>query len=328
MGEDLKDAVVVITGSSSGIGRAAALAFADRGAAVVLAARRRAALEEVAEECEARGGQALVVPTDVSDERAVEILAQRAVDTFGRIDVWVNNAAVSLFAPFEEAPPEVFRRVIETNFFGYVHGARSALRCFREQGRGVLINVSSVVASMPQPYTSAYVASKYAIRGLSECIRMELALDEGGEIHVCHLMPASIDTPLFQQAANYTGRAVKALDPVIPAKRVAAAIVSAARNPRAETMVGGVGRLAASQHALAPRLFERMGARMVHRDHFLDRPADPTEGNLFVPMPEYASVSGGWSNSNPEGGRAGKIALGTAAVALPLALWAWRRRGT
>ncbi len=134
------DAVVVITGASSGIGRATALAFARRGATVVVAARREQALRGVATECEQLGGRALAVPTDVTDEAAVRSLARRAVESFGRVDVWVNNAAVGLFGRFEDTPLEAYRRVIETNLFGYIYGARAALPIFREQGSGVLIN--------------------------------------------------------------------------------------------------------------------------------------------------------------------------------------------
>src|SRR5690606_21511524 len=143
------------------------------------------------------------------------------------------------------------RRVIETNLFGYVHGARTALPYFREQGCGTLINVASAVAAAPQPYTSAYVASKFAIRGLSDCLRMELSLDHVPDIHVCTVLPATVDTPLFQHAANYTGRAVQAMPPVYAAERVARAIVDLVTSPEREVFVGNAGRLMALQYQLA-----------------------------------------------------------------------------
>lgn len=195
MPRPIKDSVIVITGASSGIGRATALDFAKQGATLLLAVRREAPLQELAAECERLGGKALAVPTDTTDEEAVQALARLGVETFGRLDVWVNNAAVTLFARFEEAPPEVFRQVIETNLFGYIHGARAALPYFREQGSGILINVDSVVGAAPQPYTSAYFISKHGIRGLSGCLRMELHLDNAADIHVCTVMPATFDTP-------------------------------------------------------------------------------------------------------------------------------------
>lgn len=329
MPRKIEHSSIVITGPSSGIGRATALAFADRGASVVLAARREDALHEVAGECTERGGRALVVPTDVSDERAVEHLAHRAVEELGRIDVWVNNAAVSVFGRFEETPTDAIQRLFQTNFFGYLYGGRAALRRFREQGEGVLVNVDSVVAGAPQPYTSAYVASQCAIRGLFDCLRMELRLDEASDIHVCTVLPASIDTPLFQQAANYTGRAVKALEPAYPAAKVAEAIVRLAERPRREVVVGGAGRLAMAEHAMAPAVYERMFARAIDSGRFQDRPAERGPGNLFHPMPEHASVSGGWGDGVGGNGVNGRAALGAAAatlaVAVPAALvWAAR----
>lgn len=320
----LDEQTVVITGASGGIGRAAARAFAAHGARVVVAARREQALEDVRRECEERGGQALVAPTDVRDPDAVDHLARRAVEHFGRIDTWVNNAAVTLFGLFEEIPGDVYRKVLETNLFGYLHGARAALPRFREQGEGVLVNVSSVVASAPQPYTSAYVTSKTAIHGLTDCLRMELSLDrdDDHDIHVSHVMPASIDTPLFQQAANFTGRAIKPMDPVYAPERVAAAIVEVAQRPRAQVIVGPAGRFMRAERALMPGLYIRTGARMVDRDHFQVRPAEPTEGNVFVPMPHHAGVHGGWrTNSNGKAGRA--ALLGALAAAAPVAAWAW-----
>jgi len=307
--------IVVVTGASSGIGRAAAQLFAARGAAVVLAARRLPALEEVALECESAGGRALVVPTDVRDEEAMRELARRAIEAFGRIDVWVNNAAVSLFARTEEAPYEAYRQVIETNLFGYIHGARAALPYFREQGHGVLINNASIAGIIGQPYTSAYCVTKFGIRGLGESLRQELL--DAPDIHVCTLMPAVIDTPIFQHAANYTGRAVQPMPPVISADRVARAIVGLALRPRRELIVGMSGKMIAAQHWLAPGMSERQMARRVDQKHFQDRPAPPTPGNLFEPMPQWNSVSGGWKSNGS--GRGRKLAAAGLAIGLPVA---------
>lgn len=176
-------------------------------------------LEDVVTRCESYGALTMSLPADTTDEETMRGVARRAIETFGRIDVWVNNAAVTLFGRFDEVPMADTQRVIETNLIGYVHGARAAMSYFREQGAGVLINVDSVVASAPQPYTAAYVSTKYAVRGFFECVRMELALDDAPDIHVCTVFPASIDTPLFQQGANYSGRDVKPLSPVYPRRR-------------------------------------------------------------------------------------------------------------
>jgi short-subunit dehydrogenase len=321
----IEDSVVVITGASRGIGRATAQAFARRGAALLLAARREEVLDEVVAECEAAGGQAIAVPTDVTDQDAVHALARQGIETHGRIDTWINNAGVTLFAPFEEAPPDVYRRVIETNLFGVVHGARAVLPYFREQGMGVLINMSSVVSRTPQPYTSAYVASKYAVRGFSSSLRMELALEDV-DIHVVHMMPASIDTPLFQHAANYTGRQVKALDPAISPHRVAEAAVKAAASPKAEVTVGMLGRMATAEHAAVPRIYERLGSRVIDRGHFEEAPAAPTQGNLFTADANSNSVKGGWGSSDSNGRAVGKgVAATVAAASIPLAIWGWRK---
>jgi short-subunit dehydrogenase len=285
--------VVVITGASSGIGRASSLAFARKGDHVVLAARREQALKEAARECELSGARStLVVPTDVTNEEAVVHLASQTMERYGKIDVWVNNAAVSLFGQFEETPTEPYRRVIETNFFGYVHGARASIRHFREQGHGTLINVSSMVARLGQPYTSAYVSSKAAISALSECLRMELM--DAPNIEVCTLLPASIDTPIFRQAANYTGRAAKPMNPVYDPEMVADDIVSLADNPRREHLTGGFARIGSVMHTLSPGMYERNAAVSVAKDHFADDIVPPSPGNLFEPMPQWAKVSGGY----------------------------------
>ncbi len=197
----------------------------------------------------------------------------------------------------EEAPSHVFRRVIETNIFGYVHGTRAALPYFREQGSGVLINVDSVVGTAAQPYTSAYVMTKYAILGLTESLRMELHLDNATDIHVCTVRPATIDTPLFHHAANYTGRKPKAMNPVYSAEQVAEAIVGLVERPQREIIVGQAGYLMVTQSALAPELYERTMAVQVDQDHLERTSAPPTEGNLFEPMPQHRGVSGGWRHT-------------------------------
>jgi NAD(P)-dependent dehydrogenase (short-subunit alcohol dehydrogenase family) len=322
MGKTMKDVVAVITGASSGIGQATAFAFAEQGASVVLAARREWALRDVAMECERRGGQALPVPTDVIDEAAVHELARRALERFGRIDVWVNNAAVGLFSRFEEAPIVDFRRVIETDLFGYVYGARAVLPLFYRRGRGTLINVGSVMSEVPGPYVSAYAIAKHGVRALGECLRQEAQLAGADDIKICTVMPATIDTPFFQHAANYTGRAVKAMPPVYPAESVAKTIVELVEHPRREVVVGNAGRLMTMQQSLAPGMNERMLAMMVDRQHLEDVPAPPTSGSLFSPMGRGASIEGGWRPSNGTS-KARKLATALL-VGIPAALL-WRQ---
>jgi NAD(P)-dependent dehydrogenase (short-subunit alcohol dehydrogenase family) len=299
MPRKIQNSVVVITGASSGIGRATALNFAREGATVVVAARREQALHDLVSQCQSLGGRALAVPTDMTDVEAVQRLAAIALENFGRIDVWVNNHGVTLFAPFEKAPLEDYLRVIETDLLGTIYGARAALPIFREQGSGVLINQGSMVSKLSEPYVSSYVVAKHGIRGLGMSLRQELSLNGTKNIRVCTVMPATIDTPFFQHAANYTGRATKALPPVYAPERVAKTIVRLAKKPRREVFVGNAARIFWMQYLLAPSLTERLMAIMVDKLHlYQDKPAPPTPGNLFQPMSEGTGTSGGWKTAS------------------------------
>jgi short-subunit dehydrogenase len=313
---------IVITGASSGIGLATALAFARRGDRLVLAARDEASLDGAAARCRAEGADVITVPTDVSREEMIEELARAALDAFGRIDVWVNNAAVTAFGFFERIPAEVFRQVIETDLIGTANGARAALPIFKKQGEGILINVASMVSYVPQPYATPYVASKTAIRAFGECLRMELSLERLQGVHVCTVMPESVDTPLFQNAANFAGREARPMPPILTPESVAAAILKLVEQPRREVFVGHAGRMATLMHRLAPALFERTMARQVDRNHFQNQPAVADPGNVLAPVGEGAQVHGGWRQPGPSWS---KLALFGALAALPLLL-VWRNR--
>ncbi|GAA1168122.1 SDR family oxidoreductase [Nesterenkonia sandarakina] len=301
----IRDSVVVITGASSGIGRATALRFAKAGADLVLAARREPALQEVAAQCRKHGVRALVVPADVTDSEAVEALADAAVEAFGRIDVWVNNAAVSLFGALNSTPLEDFRRVLDVNIMGYVHGSRAAVKHFRRQKTGVLINVSSVVGEVPQPFTASYSISKAGINALSASVRSELFLEKLQDVHVVTVLPPTVDTPLFDEVANYTGRRVVPMPPVYSPQRVAATILKGAKKPQHEMPVGQVARQMLRQHRISPATAEKMMAKQVDKKHLSrTEPSRANAGNLYEPAPyKSADVQGGWDGRKRQAAR-------------------------
>ncbi|WP_167139734.1 SDR family NAD(P)-dependent oxidoreductase [Diaminobutyricimonas sp. TR449] len=302
--------VVVITGASSGIGRAAAHRFAEAGDSLVLAARGQPGLDQVADECRDRGAPVITVPTDVSQEDQVEGLVDQAIAAFGRIDVWVGCAAVFGYGTAEQMPGPVFRKIVDTNLLGQIYGARAVLPHFRERGGGAIILVASVYSRIATPYVSAYVASKHGLLGFAEALRQEHYRDG---ISVSTVLPATIDTPLYQRSANYTGRRIHPLPPVVHPDRVARAIVKLADRPRAVVTVGrvqGAGVLARA--ALGARLYDP-AAGWAMRTFALRRHSAPaTAGSVFEAGEVAPTVTGGWRSPAIRGGAlvtAGMLAL-------------------
>ncbi len=287
---EIRDSVVVITGASSGLGRAIALELSGRGARLVLAARRSDALEDTARQCHDLGAHAIVVETDVTIEAQVNALAAHAVEEFGRLDVWINNAGVTLFSPLEEASFEEHQRVIETNLFGSMLGARIAMPIFRKQRRGVLINVASVLGEVGHSFVPSYVISKFAIHGLSEALRVEIA-DEPN-IHVCTLFPYSIDTQHFETAANRIERAPYALPPMQSPEKVARACAQLIEKPRRRRHVPRSLPLGLAFHALMPRAAERLLLDALRKFHISNERTPSTTGNLYEP-PDLAADTHG-----------------------------------
>lgn len=295
--QDLKGKVVVITGASSGFGRGAALKFAEAGASVVVSARRDQLLEEVARECEQAGGRALAVPADVSSEADMTVLARAAVSEFGRIDVWVNNAGTGALGRFEVVPLDEHVKVIETDLLGTLYGSYLAMQQFKEQGTGTLINVSSVIGKVPAPYFASYAAAKHGIVGLSTAIRQELQEDKIQGIHVCTVMPTSMDTPFFEHAANYTGKQSVPIPPVYDAEKVIDVIVKLATDPEDEVTVGPAGKFFQFAHQLAPGLVESMMARQTKKAFDKAEAAPATGGAVEEPQPSGTGVGGGWGKT-------------------------------
>jgi short-subunit dehydrogenase len=214
----------------------------------------------------------------------------------------------------------VFRRVLDTNFMGTVHGTRAALRRFGARSAGTVVNVASIDARIATPYVSAYAASKHAVAGFSASVRQELRLEGARRIHVCVVLPATIDTPLFQHAGNFTGARIRAMPPVYSPDRVARAIVSLARRPRREALVGTSARLMSLLWGLLPALAERLFARMTDSSHLRKGAAPETVGNVFGPKPPSGEV-GGWRRSSWRR-RAAFVAIPAAVLAGA----AWARR--
>jgi NAD(P)-dependent dehydrogenase (short-subunit alcohol dehydrogenase family) len=323
MSATLVGKVAVVTGASSGIGRATALRFAREGARVALAARGKDALHAVREAIARGGGQAIVVECDVADEDAIERLASEAERQLGPIDVWVNDAAILAMGKLEDTPLEVFRRLLDTNLMGTVNGSRAALRRFKARREGTLVNVASIDGKTATPFAAAYTASKHAVVGFSAALRQELHLDRMRRIHVCVVLPATIDTPLFQHAANFTGLQVKALPPVYPPERVARAIVGLARRPKRETFVGTSAHLLSFLWTLAPATAERIIARTVAREHLAhDHATSDSPGNAFGSIGPKAET-GGWQRPTSWARRMAVVGVPAALVAAGM-IWARR----
>src|ERR1700712_4686292 len=289
---ELTARTIVITGASSGAGRAAALAFAAQKSYLVLAARNEAALNEVKAECQELGAEVLIVPTDTSDAAAMISLANAAVDWQDRIDIWINNAGVLAAGDFDATPMAVHEQVIKTNLLGYMNGAHAVLPFFKEQEWGTLINNISIGGFLPVPYGAGYTAAKFGLRGWSEALKAELSA--WPEIYVCDLFPPFLDTSGIQHAGNYTGKVLKPAPPVYDPVRVAQAMVKVAASPKSNTYIGSVSLLLKFSHALFPELTTKITGLVMRRYFNVAKPIALSDGNVFNTVDYGMSTHGGF----------------------------------
>jgi len=288
----VENQVVALMGASSGIGRGTALQFAERGAKVVVSARNEEGLNSLVEEILDKGGQATAMPADVTECEQVKAVADRAVEEYGRLDTWVHLAAVLLVASFEETSPEEFARVIDVNLMGQVYGAMAALPHIKREGGGALIHVSSMGAKRSIPLQSAYCASKHGIDSFLESLRVELQREKL-PISVTQVMPATINTPLFDKARTKLGVKPVAPPPIYQPGIVSEAILHAAENPARDLIVGGAAKAVILSQAASPRLLDILLKLRGFEVHYTSEPKpEDAPDNLYEPIDGHNVVEG------------------------------------
>lgn len=284
--------VVVITGASAGVGRAAARAFASRGADVALLARGKDGLEAASREVARFGRKGLICVTDASDCAQVEAAAERVVNELGPIDVWVNNAMTSVFSPFVEMTAEEFRRVTDVTYLGYVWGTMAALKRMRPRNHGMIVQVGSALAYRGIPLQSAYCAAKHAIQGLTDSLRTEL-MHERSNVKVCMVQMPALNTPQFGWVRSRLPKKAQPVPPIFQPEVAADAIVFAATHNRREIYVGYPTVQAIVGNKLAPGFADWYLARHGFQSQQTDQPADPDRpDNLMAPLPGDAGAHG------------------------------------
>ncbi|WP_424952543.1 SDR family oxidoreductase [Deinococcus sp.] len=288
----VSEQVIVITGASSGIGLSTARMAAKQGARLVLAARSEQALRQLRQELEAEGAQAVTVNADVGNEADVRRIAQVAQAAFGGFDTWINNAGVGMYGRLEDLSVDDMRRLFETNFWGLVYGSRTALEHLRDRG-GSLINLGSTVSDRAIPLQGIYAASKHAIKGFTDALRMELEADRA-PVSVTLIKPGPIDTPFPINAKNYLDTEPQHVPPVYAPDEVARAILHAAATPTREVYVGSGGRGIALLGQRAPRLTDRLMERMVIPGTLSGKPPLSRENNALDKPSERLSERGNY----------------------------------
>src|SRR4051812_37145552 len=279
-----REKVVVVTGASAGVGRTVVAEFARRGARVGLIARGRERLEAAKSQVEAAGGTALVLPADVAHAPEVELAAERVEKELGPIDVWVNNAMTTIFAPFSEITPEEFQRATEVTYLGQVYGTMAALKRMKARNRGAIVQVGSALAYRSIPLQAAYCGAKHAIVGFTDSLRSELLHDRSGiDLTVVHL-PA-VNTPQFDWARTHMATEPRPVPPVVQPERIAEAVLKAVRHPRREYWVGWSTVQAILGTMAAPGILDRYLASKGYETEDTGRPVSPDRrDNLFEPV--------------------------------------------
>lgn len=288
--------VVAIVGASSGIGRETARRFAQQGAKLVVAARSQPGLDSLVQEIQALGGEAVAILADVSEFEQVQAIADKAVDTYGRLDTWVHVAAVGVFARFEQITPAEFKRVIDVNLLGQAYGAMAALPHLRREGRGALIHVSSMEGRRSLPLQSPYSASKHGVEGFIESLRVELQ-HEGIPISVTSVLPATINTPFYRQGRTKLGVQPTGIPPYYQPEEVAKAILYVAEHPTRDFIVGDAGRILDLAQRVSPQLVDTVLALIgIPGQHTQEPKSESAPDNLFDPIPDDNSIEGGFGN--------------------------------
>lgn len=317
--------VVVITGASAGVGRATAHRFARAGASVGLLARGNEALQAAYAEVEQLGGKAIAIPTDVAYADQVEAAAQKVEETFGSIDIWVNNAMVTVFAPFLEITPEEFHRATEVTYLGFVYGTMSALKRMAARGRGTVVQVGSALAYRSIPLQSAYCGAKAGIRGFTDSVRTEL-LHQKSKVHITMVQMPALNTPQFNWCETKLPNHPQPVPPIFQPEVAADAIYYAAHSRRREMYVGRSTVKAILANKLAPGLLDRYLAKTGYASQQTNEPVAPNRAsNLFQPLPGDHGTHGNfdaraassspqlWVNMHRGWAAAIGIAIGTAA---------------
>jgi NAD(P)-dependent dehydrogenase (short-subunit alcohol dehydrogenase family) len=332
---DERAQVVVITGASAGLGRAIARAYGRRGARVAVLARGRDGLDAARREIEQAGGEAIVLPTDVSDPEQLEAAAQTVEQRFGAIDIWINNAMVSVFSPIKEMTAQEFKRVTDVTYLGVVYGTLSALRRMLPRNRGVIVQVGSALAYRGIPLQAAYCAAKHAIQGFTESLRCELLHDRSA-VRVTMVQLPALNTPQFEWVKTRLPFSPQPVPPIFQPEVAAEAIVWAAEHHRPELYVGASTTMAIVGNKIAPRIGDWYLGRTGYASQQTGEPVDPNRpDNLWQPLAGDHGAHGKFDHGAHDHSthfwwttRRRTIGVGAVAIGafIAAAIKSWRRR--